>query len=157
MHPQLPTWRVEHKLLMYSRSSLHRSFYIDVAFWVRRHMRVLDTCASSIFCGAPTPHDPCPPSTLIPHHVTGMLRQILSCEPAPPILKGASPLLHRWASSVGTVRDISDCARATYKDQPGRRWPPPRKYPLGRGLGNRGRARCDFRGRSFVRDTSAGC
>ena len=40
---------------------------------------------------------------------------------------------------------------------PGRWWPPPRKYPPGRGPGSRGRGTRGLRGRSFVRDVSAGC
>ena len=136
---------------MYSRTLLHRSLYINTAFWARRYgARSRNMCNLRFFAVRQRPMTPVLPRSL----PRIMLRQILSCEPAPPILKGASPLLHRWASSVGTVRDSFNCARASYKDQPGRQCPPPRKYPTGRGIRSRGFARCGFRGRSLVRDIS---
>ena len=139
---------------MYSRALLRRSFYVDTAFWARRyyaHSR--NMCNLRFFAVRQRPMTPVLPRSL----PRIMLRQILSCEPAPPILKGASPLLHRWASSVGTDPDIYDCARAIHKVQPGRWWWPPRKYPYGPGLGYRGRAQFGFLGRPLVLDLLAGC
>ena len=89
---------------MYSRALLHRSFYIDTAFWARRYdARSRNMCNLRFFAVRQRPMTPVLPRSLS----RIMLRQILSCEPAPPILKGASPLLHRWASSVGTSGTVS--------------------------------------------------
>ena len=136
---------------MYSRALLHRSCYIDTAFLARRYDARSRAMRNLRFLEVR--HDPRLLSILIPHHVT--TNPILRTPP--PILKGAFRLLHRWAYSVGTVGDSFNCARATYKDQPGRWWPPPREYPCGRVIRSRGFARCGFLGRRLVRDISAGC
>ena len=106
---------------MYSRALLHRSFYINTAFWARRYgARYRNMCNLRFFAVRQRPMTPVLPRSL----PRIMLRQILSCEPAPPIaiLKGASPMLRRWASSVGTSGTVSiaqgkGSARATYKEQ----------------------------------------
>ena len=89
---------------MYSRTLLHRSLYINTAFWARRYgARSRNMCNLRFFAVRQRPMTPVLPRSL----PRIMLRQILSCEPAPPILKGASPLLHRWASFVGTSGTVS--------------------------------------------------
>lgn len=78
-------------------------------------MRGIDTCMrSSVLLGAPRFHDPRAHSHSIRYPAPPIANPILQTRP--PILKGASPLLRRWAFSVGAVRGVSDRATANHKD-----------------------------------------
>ena len=88
-------------------------------------MRGIDTCMrSSVLLGAPRFHDPRAHSHSIRYPAPPIANPILQTRP--PILKGASPLLRRWAFSVGAVSGIPDSATANHKNQPGRWWRPRR-------------------------------
>ena len=60
-----------------------------------------------------------PMTPVLPRSLSRIMLRQTYLSRRPPILKGASPLLYRWAYYVETVRDISDCATATHKDQLG--------------------------------------